>query len=132
MLLLLCSCYLSSHWRASNQSPWLLKTGLYSPNGQLPKTLGMTRVVFCCYRYDQLLKWNQTQSQWQVRTGFGIIRFNFVVFWAITKMESNPKPTAGTNLVTFFKKNRAIPGLFFLYFHLFNTQLTVNKCSINK
>ena len=25
----------------------------------------------------------------------------------------------------------AIPGLFFLYFRLFNTQLTVNKCSIN-
>ena len=27
-------------------------------------------------------------------------------------------------------KKWAIPGLFFLYFRLFNTQLTVNKCSI--
>ena len=32
---------------------------------------------------------------------------------------------------SFFKK-WAIPGLFFLYFRLFNTQLTVNKCSIYK
>ena len=32
-------------------------------------------------------------------------------------------------LCTFFKK-WAIPGLFFLYFRLFNTQLTVYKCSI--
>ena len=30
--------------------------------------------------------------------------------------------------IVFFKW--AIPGLFFLYFHLFNTQLTVTKCSI--
>ena len=30
----------------------------------------------------------------------------------------------------FFLKKWAIPGLFFLYFRLFNTQLTVNKCSI--
>ena len=30
----------------------------------------------------------------------------------------------------FFLKKWAKPGLFFLYFRLFNTQLTVNKCSI--
>ena len=32
--------------------------------------------------------------------------------------------------IAFFKKIWAIPGLFFLYFRLFNTQLTVNKRSI--
>ena len=32
--------------------------------------------------------------------------------------------------MSFFKW--AIPGLFILYFCLFNTQLTVNKCSIYK
>ena len=32
----------------------------------------------------------------------------------------------------FFFKKWAIPGLFFsLYFRLFNTQFTLNKCSIN-
>ena len=31
-----------------------------------------------------------------------------------------------------FLKKWAIPGLFFLYFRLFNTQLIVNKCSIYK
>ena len=31
-----------------------------------------------------------------------------------------------------FLKKWAIPGLFFLYFRLFNTQLTANKCSIYK
>ena len=31
---------------------------------------------------------------------------------------------------SFFFKKWAIPGLFFLYCCLFNTQLTVNKCSI--
>ena len=31
----------------------------------------------------------------------------------------------------FFYKKWAIPGLFFFIFCLFNTQLTVNKCSIN-
>ena len=35
-----------------------------------------------------------------------------------------------TGFISFFQK-WAIPGLFFLYFRLFNTQLTVNKCSIN-
>ena len=32
---------------------------------------------------------------------------------------------------TLFLKKWAVHGLFFFYFRLFNTQLTVNKCSIN-
>ena len=36
------------------------------------------------------------------------------------------------SVIFWFFKKWAIPASLFLYFRLFNTQLTVSKCSINK
>ena len=55
--------------------------------------------------------------------------------WYITSvMESTycKQPKKITIVVCFLFFKWAIPGLFFLYFCLFNTQLTANKCSIYK
>ena len=46
-------------------------------------------------------------------------------------LQISKKPFGHSEWLTFLKKLWLIPGIFFLYFHLFNTiQLTVNKYSI--
>ena len=64
---------------------------------------------------NQFLKFSQFCEWWQHDERKG---FNELILYFVSDM--------------FFFKKWAIPGLFFLYFHLFNTQLTVNKCSIYK
>ena len=53
-------------------------------------------------------------------------------FECTLKSEKKVKAGQSIPLKIFFFKKWAIPGLFFLYFRLFNAQLTVNKCSIYK
>ena len=62
---------------------------------------------------------------------FGHLLLTFGDFLLVTLPIIRGKKKSHKNYF-FFKKKWAIPGLFFLYFCLFNTQLTVNKCSIYK
>ena len=141
--------YRSGHWRH------FFRSSCYPPNllchRRLHLAVGSTELLAHLWQLDLLRKGHQHHAlRWRCTHGWSCwyktlcepegekwSRINLTCF---SKVQSNGLQTErhrGPIKIIFFLFflyffKWAIPGLFFLYFRLFNTQLTVNKCSIYK